>query len=189
MIYIVSGIHRSGTSMMMKALQAGGVELFYSGIREERMQTNNRKNYTVNDDFYEVGQGEYMRLGFTTELPDEVAVKIQAIGLPILSACKGYKIIYMRRDPEAIKQSFIKAFSADEFNGKYADWPAHYWNLLDGVKGIMGARRDVELLELWYDDVLADPVGSMQRIAAMGVPIDVDAAASVVDPERCRYAA
>lgn len=189
MIYIVSGIHRSGTSMMMKALQAGGVELFYSGIREQRMQTVNSTDYVVNDDFYEVGQEEYMRLGFSNELPDDVAVKIQAVGLPILAAAKGYKIIYMRRDPAAIKQSYIKAFSERDFNGLYSDWPSHYWNLLDGVKGIMEARRDVELLELWYDDVVADPVGAMERVAAMGVPIDVDAAASIVNGEKRRYVA
>ena len=188
MIYIVSGLHRSGTSMMMSALVEGGIIPIYSKQREKAMRLNNTKDYTVNPDgFYEVGQQEYMRLGFTSELPSECCVKIQALGLPILSAAKGYKIIYMRRDPAAIKKSFIKAFSEREFNKKYDDWPTHYFALLDGVKAIMQQRRDVELLELQFDDVISNPRKVFTQIAAMGVPIDINKAISIVKPEfkRC----
>lgn len=187
MITIVSGFPRSGTSMMMQALKAGGVDLFYSELREKRMQKNNKEDYEVNPAFYEVGRDEYMRLGFTTELPDDVAVKIQALGLPIISAAKGYLIIYMRRDPSAIRESFINAFSEEEFNSLYSDWPSYYFSLMDGVKGIMQARRDVTLVEFWYDDVLADPKKAFEIIKANGLEIDVEAAAKAVEPERCRY--
>jgi len=190
MIYIVSGIARSGTSMMMAALVEGGIKPIWSREREKRMSLNNTLNYMVNPDgFYEVGLDEYMRLGFTSDLPHESCVKIQALGLPILSPCKGYKIIMMRRDPEAIKQSYIKAFNEKEFNRKYEDWPTHYWTLLDGVKGIMQQRRDVELLEVHYDDVIENPKGQFERIKAMGVPIDIDKAISVVKPEFRRFTA
>lgn len=171
---------------MMKCLVEGGIKPFWSKIRERDMHSNDER-YEVNPDkFYEVGQKEYMRFGFTSELPDNCCVKIQAIGLPILSAAKGYKIIYMRRDPEAIKESYIKAFGPK--NWPYSNWPDHYWQLLDGVKGIMGVRRDVELLELQYEDVLSDPTGSMERIKAMGVPINVNRAAGVIDPKWNRHA-
>ena len=141
--------------MMMKCLVAGGVVPIWSKFRENDMHLGDEK-YRINPDkFYEVGQEKYMRLGFTSELPNECCVKIQAIGLPILAAAKGYKIVYMRRDPEAIKQSYIDSFGEKDFHDEYKDWPAHYWRLLDGVKAIMETRRDVELLELQYEDVLA----------------------------------
>ena len=173
----------------MQALKAGGIELFYSKRREARMQATNKDDYEVNPYFYEVGQSKYMNLGFTTDLPDNIAVKIQAIGLPIIAANRNYKIIYMRRDPEAIKQSFIAAFSEQDFKNNYSDWPNHYYQLLDGVKAIMKQRGDVELLELCYDDVILDPMNAMIKIKQMGINIDVDKAVSVVDATKRRYAA
>ena len=188
MITVVSGIHRSGTSAMMGALIAGGIEPVYSHKRDRKMKMNDKKDYPVNPHgFYEVGQSEYMRLGFTTELPDEICVKIQAIGLPILAAAKGYKIIYMRRDPNIIKQSYIKSFGKVAFDESYSDWPTHYWNLLDSVKAVMQQRRDVELLEVQFNEMIDNPLKVFTQIQAMGVPIDIIAAVATIEPELRRY--
>lgn len=188
MIYIVSGIHRSGTSAIMKALIDGGIEPVYSQVRERRMKLNDRKDYKVNEHgFWEVGQDEYMRLGFTSELPDECCVKIQAIGLPILAAAKGYKIIYMRRNPNDIKASYIKVFGEKAFNATYSDWPTHYWNLLDGVKAVMQQRRDVELLEVQFNEMIDSPSKVFNQIKAMGIPIDINKSIQAIDPRQRRY--
>ena len=188
MIYIVSGIHRSGTSAMMRALVEGGIKPIVNKAREKQMRLTNTLDYTVNKHgFWEVGQSEYMRLGFTSELPQESCVKIQAMGLPILSAAKGYKIIMMRRDPKAIKTSFINAFSEREFNAKYSDWPTHYFTLLDGVKAIMQQRRDVELMEIQFDDMIDDPFKVFTKIKAMGIPIDINKSVATIEPELKRY--
>lgn len=187
MIYVVSGIHRSGTTAAMEALIAGGITPFWSKRREQQMQLG-QTDYVANPgSFWEVGQENYMRFGFSSELPDECCVKIQAIGLPILSAAKGYRICYMRRDPSAIRRSYEKAFPSDNFTKMYPTWPSHYWQLLDGVKAIMEARRDVDLVELWYDEVLENPETAMKKLAAHGFPIEVSKAAAVWDKKHRRH--
>lgn len=189
MNYIVSGFQRSGTSMMMNLLVNGGIQPYWSKKRETGMQKGNTENEINPGKFYEVGQENYMRLGMTSEIPDECCVKIMAIGLPILSAAKGYKIIYMRRDPELIKASYESAFPGDDFNRLYKNWPSYYWQLMDGVKGIMEARRDVNLLELWYDDVLENPEQSVDKILAFGFPVDKQKAIDTIDKKYRRFAA
>lgn len=187
MRYIVSGIHRSGTSMMMKCLIDGGITPIVSEYREMRMRANDSENYKLNPEgFYEVGQENYMRLGYTTELPDEICVKIQAIGLPILSADKeGYKIIFMRRDPEAIKRSYIKSFGQKGWDRDYGDkdWLEYYHHLTTGVIDIMNMRSDVDLLEIDYNSVVDEPFEEMRKIKDFGVPINVVKSALVPNKE------
>jgi len=189
MIIVVSGIHRSGTSAMMNALVEGGIAPIWDRAREKKMQLTNTQDYTVNKDgFWEVGDNQYMRYGFTSELPNDCVVKIQAKGLPILAPSKGYKIIYIRRDPDAIKRSYLKAFGENSFNRLYGDnWPNYYWSLLDGVRGIMQQRRDVELLEIQFDDLIDNPEGIFTRIKAMGVDIDINKAAATIDAKQRRF--
>lgn len=188
MIYVVSGFMRSGTSMMMNALKAGGIQPYYSIARERMMEAGNKVRNINPDKFYEVGQQEYMRFGMVSEVPDECSIKIMAIGLPILAAAKGYRIIYMRRDPDAIRASYNDKFPADNFDRMFPTWPGHYWQLLDGVRGIMQARRDVYLTELWYDDVVDDPEKTVDLLIASGYPI-VNRAAAIdyITPEHRRY--
>lgn len=189
MIYIVSGMHRSGTSMMMDVLVKGGIKPIWSKAREKQMKSGH-SDYKINyGKFWEIGQEEYMRFGSTSEIPDECCVKIQAIGLPILAAAKGYKIIYMRREPTAIKASYEAAFPNDNFIKKYPTWPSHYWQLLDGVKGIMESRRDVDLIELWYDDVLNNPSCAVDKLIAHRLPINKERAIEVIKPEYRRHTA
>lgn len=175
---------------MMKMLQQGGIKPYWSKKREKQMMLG-KDEYEVNPNgFYEVGQEEYMRIGFASELPDECCVKIQAIGLPILPAAKGYRIVYMRRDPSAIRASYEKAFPDDDFDRIYPTWPTHYWNLLDGVKGIMEARRDVDLVEIWYDDVIENPVQAVEKLIAHDFPIRSKVSAvNVVNPDYRRFMA
>lgn len=185
MIYIVSGIHRSGTSMMMDLLVQSGIRPYYSKIREKQMQ-HGKDDYKLNKNFWETGVNDYMQLGFTSELPDNCCVKIPAIGLPILSPAVGYKIIYMRRDPDSIRNSYIRAMPDDDFDNKYPSWPSHYWRLLDGVKGIMQTRRDVDLIELWYDDILKDPLNTIKKLIAHDIPI-LESVVDLIDPQQRRF--
>lgn len=172
--------------MMMGALIAGGIRPYYDEARQQHMM--NRDDYTPNKHgFWEVGSERFMKLGFSTDVPDRHCVKIQAIGLPILTGDASYKIILMRRDPDVIKKSYKAAFPGEIFEHKYPNWPDYYWNLMNNIKGIMAQRRDVELLEFWMTDVIENPVGAMERIKAVGIDIDIDKAAASIDPSQERF--
>lgn len=184
MITIVSGFPRSGTSMMMQCLKAGGVQVVFDRYRERL----NLAPYVPNKHgFYEVGSDVYMQLGFAATLPDNIAVKIQILGLPTLSPGSQYKIIFMRRDPVEIKSSYQAAFPKDDFDEIYGDWPNRYWRALESIKGIMAMRRDVEILELWFDKVIENPKQTMEQVKAFGVPINIKQAAKQIDPTQYRH--
>lgn len=56
---------------------------------------------------------------------------------------------------------------------------------VDEAVGVLRQRRDVkEIVELWYTDVLANPVAELARL---GWPFHVELAAAVVDPSQQRY--
>jgi hypothetical protein len=55
----------------------------------------------------------------------------------------------------------------------------HYLSIAD-------LRPDMEVLQVWYHDVLADPTAQFERIRDFGIPIDPDAAASIVNPKLYR---
>jgi len=93
-----------------------------------------------------------------------------------------YKIVFMMRDPEEIRQSY-EAF----FDGKAPPTLKQYPRIMRRVKGILGQRRDVDLTEFQYRDVVEEPLQHFQLLADAGWPIDPFRAAEVVDPDLCRF--
>jgi len=97
-ILIVSGLPRSGTSMMMKMLEAGGMAVLTDNIRTAD-QDNPRGYY----EFERVKQIEHD----TAWLPEAQgkAVKMIAGLLKHLPADYVYKIIFMQRDMDEVLAS------------------------------------------------------------------------------------
>lgn len=184
---VVSGFPRSGTSMMMGALIAGGIPGYWDSDRERSMMTQNPSYDANKHGFYEVGAERFMKLGFSTKVPEGCCVKIQAIGLPILHGNSDYKVIMMRRDPMVIKESYQKAFPDEVFGHKYTNWPAHYYNLMDSARSIMAARSDVEMIDIWMRDVIENPTKEFNKLKAIGVELDLDKAIAYIDPEQERF--
>ncbi|HSJ55892.1 MAG TPA: sulfotransferase family protein, partial [Anaerolineae bacterium] len=92
-IVIVSGLPRSGTSMMMKMLEAGGVRVLTD--YERTADEDNPKGYY---EFERVKQIEHDR----EWLPEACgkAVKMVSALLKHLPADYYYKVIFMRREME-----------------------------------------------------------------------------------------
>ncbi len=184
MTIVVSGFPRSGTSMMMRALVEGGVRPFYSNALEKELQDSNPGANKYG--FYEVGEEMYMRFQFTAALPSNCCVKIMARGLPILSPGKHWDVIYMRRTPSEIKESYEKAFPNDLFEKHFRDWPNHYWALMEPIKHLMEMRPDVNIVELWYGDVIKNPQKEFSKLVASGMEFDLMKACDTVDPTQHR---
>jgi hypothetical protein len=97
-ITIVSGLPRSGTSMMMRMLEAGGMETVTDNIREA-------------DDDNPRGYFEYERVKKLNEDPSCLdvchgkAVKIISMLLLDLPSDRKYKVIFMRRDMDEMLSS------------------------------------------------------------------------------------
>ena len=183
-LVVVSGLPRSGTSMMMKMLEAGGIPPLQDNIRTA--DEDNPKGYY---EFERVKKLPYD----TAWMPEAVgkAVKIIALLLTKLPL-KGYryKVLFMRRDIEEImksqKQMLIRrGESPDKISDE--EMITTYNRHLSEVLSFMEANSCFTVFFVNYNDLMRDPEDWVPRIAAfLGKEMDVEAMKAVVDPNLYR---
>jgi len=185
MIYIVSGFMRTGTSMMMQALVAGGLEAAYSNEREKLNDILGDKLYKPNSGgFFEVAVEEYNEIGFPLKYQDKL-IKVMSWALNSIAVNDaGYRIILMRRNAEEIRQSCDAALEKKlkGFNEK------EYCSRMDDLEKRMRNRKDViSFTSFWYRDVIENAVETMQVLKDLGWPINVIEAVNAIDPSKYRF--
>jgi hypothetical protein len=97
-IIIVSGLPRSGTSMAMQMLEAGGVSLVFDNVRQ--LDPNNPKGYYEYETVKKIKEDSSWIIKCRGK-----AVKIISLLLYHLPLNEEYKLIFMRRDLEEIVAS------------------------------------------------------------------------------------
>jgi len=183
-VIVVSGLPRSGTSMMMKMLEAGGLGILTDNLREA--DANNPKGY------YEFERVKQMKDGDFAWLPEAVGkvVKIVTGLITYLPSDYKYKIIFMKRDLEEVLSSQKKMLGRlgkeddnipDDKMGKV------YEEHLKQVKGWLVRQPNIEMLYVNYNTMVADPMESLQKVNEfLGGNMDVKVMAGVVDKELYR---
>jgi hypothetical protein len=185
MIYVVSGFMRSGTSMMMRALEAGGLVVAKEDERTKAMnerwgEVGTPNGYLPNDDYYEMLIEPHLNPRFPSEFEDKV-VKVMYGGVAKLPRHQ-YRAIFMRRPARDIQMSMLAAFR-DSTSLMWAPdvFDAHMSRIVD----ILRDRRSFASVdEVWYDDVIENP---RKVFAKLDWPIDVDAAAAVPNGKKRRF--
>lgn len=178
-LIVVSGLPRSGTSLMMKMLEAGGLEPLQDNIR--RPDEDNPKGYY-----------EFERVKALPEdtawlpLAKGKAVKIIALLLTKLPL-KGfrYRVIFMRRDIEEILASQKRMLERrGEATDKIADEEmiSTYHKHLSEVQSFISGNECFEVLYVNYNDLMRHPSDWTPRIAAfLKRKMDEKAMESVID--------
>ncbi len=190
MIYVVSGFMRTGTSMMMACLEAGGIPAVFNSDRDTMNTRFGDKHYKPNEGgFYELKRHQYFEPGFPQMHGDHV-VKILWGGLN--RVCVGehkYKIVFMYRHPEEIRQSFEAFFGNNTplVCERTMEPDAPYYAAMKVPVNIAKQRRDIELVEFNYRDVVREPRIAFDALVNDGWPIDPEAAAAIVDSKLCRF--
>lgn len=183
MIYIVSGYMRSGTSMMMDCLRAGGLDVAFNESRDKMNTTYGDAEYKPNlNGLYELTQEEYSRPNFPDHYEGK-AIKCLRNGLVLLKArnvSDPYKVIFMKRDFVEIQHSLEAFFD-------YLPPINVIENTVNRALGIALQRRDMDVTIINYRDVIDNPLIQFQLLQSKGIPIDIDAAVSVVDTALCRF--
>ncbi len=156
--YIVSGLERSGTSMLMQILEAGGLSLAFD-TESRPPDENNPKGY------FELEGGKVINKLMDGQFPLEKYkgrfVKITAFGLKFLPPGK-YKIIYSRRDMEEILDSMEKMARIDD---KDRDATRNAFTKLDKmIRNLISERDDIDVLFFDYNQTLQDPAKSAAEI-------------------------
>lgn len=179
--YIVSGYMRTGTSMMMKALEAGGLETAFNPVRDKMNEQHGDDDYKPNvGGFYELHRTEYRQDGFPRMYQGKL-LKCLWGGLQKF-VVGNYKVVFMMRDPEEIRQSF-EAF----FNGQAPPTLEKYNEIMKDTIDMLKNRKDTQLTILKYRDVINNPRKEFQKLRDVGWEIDIDKCVSIVKPDLCRF--
>ena len=177
-ITIVSGLPRSGTSMLMKMLAAGGLPPLTDGIRAA--DADNPGGYY---EFEKVKQIE--RDATWLESAKGKAVKVISQLLGQLPLHKSYKIVFALRKMDEILAS-QRAMLARR--GQPCDRVSDaaiadaFGRHLSAVQQWLAEHQQMEVLYVNYAAVLRDPFAISQEIKNfLALPLDVQQMASVVD--------
>lgn len=183
-ILIVSGLPRSGTSMMMKLLEAGGVPALTDEIRVA--DVDNPEGY------YEFERVKQLDKGDTAWLPlaEGKVVKVISALLPYLPKDHDYRIIFVRRELAEILASQRKMIvhrGEDPNSMDEAELTAVFEKHLRQIDAWMAKQPNMTVLTLRYNDILADPATAVTQINTFtGGALDVAAMNEVVDPSLYR---
>lgn len=184
--YLVTGFMRSGTSMMMRALFEGldGVDMVVDETRKEKL---NKGEYIPNHEYLEPPLSAFETPEFPRQYEGQLLKCLMAGMHPLWPLEGGYRVVQLWRDPRVIRKSWEMA--GDAFPPPPGWLPDGYMVRMAACSAMLKNRRDViSHHDLWFPDVLDDPVGVFQMLKDDGWPIDVEKAAAVVDPTKQRAA-
>lgn len=179
-ITVVSGLPRSGTSMMMKMLEAGGLPPVTDNLRTA--DEDNPKGY------YEFERVKQLPKGDVAWLPDAQGkvVKVIAALLPSLPTTYRYRVIFMQRAmPEVLASQRQMLIRRGEDPDKVPDdlLAKLFEKHLRQVNEWVGQQPNVERLDVNYNEMLKDPQPFIERIQAfLGSQLDTEKMRQVVDP-------
>ena len=176
-IYVVSGLPRSGTSMMMKMLEAGGLKALTDNIRAA--DDDNLQGYFEFERVKAMKEGDTAWVG---EAQGKVVKVISAL-LEHLPSTQRYKVIFMEREMMEILASQRKMLERrgkpgnPAEDGKFADL---YGRHLEKVKTWLAGQGNMDVLYVRYNEMVKEPLRLADEVARfLGVPMDVKAMGEV----------
>ena len=178
-VVIVSGLPRSGTSMAMKMLEAGGMEQVVDNIRTA--DEDNPKGYYEDErvkDLAEMEDKLWLR-----EARGRV-IKVVSSLLNLLPDDNRYKVVFMRRNLHEVLASQTKMLVRRDESSHTGDeelldmYEAH----LGKVEFQLRFRPNFEALYFDFADVVQNPAAEAERMADfVGGGLDVKRMAGAVD--------
>ncbi len=184
-ITVVSGLPRSGTSMMMSALKKGGMPVLVDNIR--KADQNNPKGYLEFERVKKLPKGDYDWLA----IAQGKAVKIISALLTYLPECYQYKVIFLERDMDEILSSqqrmLERTNKIDEDNKSDEMLRQSYQEHIKKVSTWLEDQDWLQTLYVSYNEILRQPDIEFQKIAVfLDQLVDPQLMAQVVDPELYR---
>jgi len=178
-ITIVAGLPRSGTSMLMQMLAAGGIEPLTDGQRVA--DSDNPRGYLEFEPATRLAQD-------ASWIPSArgKVFKLALPLLPYLPAGESYRIVAIEREPAdviASQRAMLKRLGRAGASLDDESLAVEYRRQRDRVIRWLKRRQEVAVLPLRYESVIGDPEAAAHLVAKfLGVPFDVSAAAGAVDP-------
>lgn len=184
-ICVVSGLPRSGTSMMMRMLTAGGLPALKDDIR--KADEDNPRGYFELErvkDLHDEQDKSWLR-GARGKV-----VKIISQLLESLPAENNYQVIFMERNLDEVLASQAKMLDRrGEEAGEAGDeaMKEMFLEHLSKVRFILRRRPQFETLYCSYAEVVAHPRREAERVNEfLGGTLDPEAMVEVVEPKLYR---
>ncbi|MGH9537661.1 MAG: hypothetical protein ACRD3H_07045 [Terriglobales bacterium] len=178
MITIVSGLPRSGTSLMMQMLAAGGVPVLSDG--ERRADADNPRGYL-----------EWERI---KQLPKDPGCIVEAEGKAVkvisqlllsLPAGHEYRVIFMQRPlPEVLasQDEMLRRRGTFDPGDDTSVVARAFQDHLSDVYAWLNGKHYVKVSRVQYHAVLREPRETAEAVAQfLELPLDVEAMARQVD--------
>lgn len=179
-VTVVSGLPRSGTSMLMKVLEAGGSPVLTDRIRSA--DEDNPKGY------YEYERVKRMPDGDIEWLSGAhgKAVKVISALLEYLPDDYHYKVVFMHRNMDEIlasqRQMLIRRGEPTDTISDEA-LSAQFRKHLTKIEAWLSKQPNMDALYLDYNAILADPRPHLERLSAfLGGWLAIDPMLQVIDP-------
>jgi hypothetical protein len=182
MITIVSGLPRSGTSLMMQMLASGGMPLLADQRRKPDI--DNPRGYC-----------EWEPIKLLPKEPNRIdkaegkAVKVISQLLLSLPEGRTYKVIFMERPlPEVLasQDEMLKRRGTTDPVGS-AELNAAFRDHIKEVVAWLEQREDIPICRVGYRKVLSDPAGWSKTVRDfLDLDLDVNLMARAVDPSLYR---
>jgi len=184
-VLVVSGLPRSGTSMLMQMLEAGGMPILTDRVREA--DEDNPRGY-----FEFESVKKLLRDQSWLAQARGKALKVVA---PLVNSLPGgfnYRVVLIERDYDEILASQTRMIarrtqsggseSIDDSPERRERLRREYARLIAQTRALLRNRSNVQLLELRYKDIVGDPAQAAVMINAFsGGTLDIRAMASAVD--------
>lgn len=179
-VVVVSGLPRSGTSMLMKMLEAGGLAVLTDGLRTA--DEDNPKGY------YEVERVKNLATetdkAYLREARGQV-VKVISYLLKYLPEDLNYRVVFIRRNVDEVlasqKKMLVRRGEADDTPPERMKELAE--TDLFRARYLLTHDPRFELVEVNYADFIAHPQEWARRLNVfLGGKLDVEKMAAVVDP-------
>lgn len=183
-IIVVSGLPRSGTSLMMQMLDAGGIHPLTD--HERIADEDNPKGY------YEFERAKKLPEGDVTWLDEAVGKAVKVISALLVSLPDNYPydVIMMRRDMGGLLASQQKMLERRGVGGDTVSdevMAASFAKHLEGVYAWMHERENLRYIDVPYDELVIDSKEHIANLADfLGNGLDIKAMAGVILPELYR---
>jgi hypothetical protein len=159
-IIVVSGLPRSGTSMMMQMLKVSGVDLVMDDTRKPDLY--NTRGYYEYEKVKEIKKDTSWLDGIQGK-----AVKIISQLLYHLPESHQYKIIFMQRNMEEIISSQNKMLSS---RGRGSDvindtiMAEKFERHLEKIRKWIVNQGNIECLYIHYNNIIEDPIKTITKL-------------------------
>ena len=184
-VIVVSGLPRSGTSMMMRMLEAGGIAPFTDG--ERRADVDNPEGY------YELERVKDLEKdpdrGWVRDARGR-ALKVISFLLRHLPDDNAYRVIYMRRHLDEVLQSqdkMLDRLGNPAPGGSLEAMKEAYRNDIVAARLFARKQPNMEMIEVHYRETIERPEATARAVNEfLGGGLDERAMAAAVKAELYR---